>query len=193
MGHSKLITLAVLFMVHFSGSTALAQSDRELINKCFTALAGQDGQVIGETVDAVKNLENIALLRDRMDAATCITQATGEPWQYYPDLNRLIPSSLVSSINDIKSAPEDAKKAFEAENSEVIAQSVYKACAQLYERDEVSALSNQTCINTFTVNGHPSLPPKHEYVRQYILNKFSSLTEDEVSVILELSPDSGLQ
>jgi hypothetical protein len=165
----------------------MAQSTRDLIDKCFSALAGTDGEKIEAASDAVKHLEPIDELRDRMDAATCVTQATGERWQYYPDLNKLVPSSIVASINDIKEAPAKAEQAFEYENALTIAEGVYSACIQLYADDMVSAMSNQTCVDAFSVNGHPDMPARDEYAKQYLLEEFKDLSEEELAVILELA------
>ena len=171
----------------FTGSNAIAETSRETINKCFSALAGGNSQSIALASDSVKKLRFLTGVPERVDASICLTKATGENWRYFSDIDIMAPSSMGGILKSIGEAKVKGRAAYETLNQEIISESVYSACVGLHGRDEVAAMTNQSCVALFQERGHPDLPSKPEFMLQYISPVLAELTDEELSLINSLS------
>lgn len=181
--------LAALLVGCFITSDAAARTSREVIKECFAALANNDEQAIRAASDAIKNLRDLDQTLDKVDAATCVTKATGEKWSYYPDLGRVVPAAVIDWIKIMAKKEDEAVALYNALNQETVANKVYTACLELHDKSEVSAMTNQSCIETFRANGHPSLPKKGEFVRQKILTSLQEESDEVLALVSEFLPD----
>ena len=170
-------------------SDVAAKSSSETIQDCFSALSQNDPQAIKSASDAVRKLRHLSETLEKVDAATCVSKATGETWSYHPFLGGVVPNSVKEWITTLIGERSKGFELYDALNEQTVSDGVYLSCQELYRQNQMSAMTNQSCIDAFRVNGHPSLPRKEDFVRQKVLALIQGERDEVLELVSEFFPN----
>lgn len=143
---------------------------------CLDAARSGDQAAFEEAAAELLTWRSVFNMPVRQIGVECLTIGYGEPWAYADELGRF--ASVVEREQQRverekrqaereaenreaaaavarQRAAEDAARAERNQAREDVAGAVYIACAKLFARDEISALTNQVCVDSFFANGLP--------------------------------------
>lgn len=136
----------------------------DLADECQAALSKGDSAAFHQVAEAIKLRQDVFNTDARERAEACLSEGYGEPWEYWFGSSSFEPTAAIEARikahSDAKAAARQAEAkavADEAENAERVATLVYLSCSNLFAQDQVAAMTNQLCVDTFLANG---LPPE---------------------------------
>lgn len=151
-------------LLPMSGQMATSDVLSDLADQCLAAVAAGDTSAFQEVAEAIKLRQDVFNTDARERAEACLSEGYGEPWEYWFGSSSFEPTAAIEARieahNDAKAAARQAEAkavADEAENTEKIATLVYLSCSNLFAQDQIAAMTNQLCVDTFLANG---LPPE---------------------------------
>lgn len=150
-----------------AGGPAWALED--IAERCESALSSGDRAAFEAVVDAIRPRKDVFDIDARKRVEACLSQGFGEPWEYsFPDRAWLSVAEAQGRLADREAAEDaaaqkEAESAAEAarqermreENAQRVAELVYTSCVVLLDRDEIAAMTNQVCVESFLANGLP--------------------------------------
>lgn len=165
----RTVTLTTIFLFT-SLVVASAETLGELADRCMMAVTANDEMAFQDAAEALKQRQDVFDTAARVKAEQCLSSGYGEPWEYWFPSDSFEPSAAIAArikaTADAKAADRQAKADAEAaaaqkeadrkSNAERVAALVYGSCATLLARDEVEAMTNQICVESFLANGLPS-------------------------------------
>lgn len=150
----------VLVLCILPGNPASALTD--IAEQCEAALASGDLAEMEAVLEAVRPRRDVNEIAPRKRVEVCLSEAFGEPWEYsFPEREWLPVSEAEARLEarrDAKRAEKRSAAKTEAdrlENIDRVATLVYASCSTLFARDQVAAMTNQLCVETFLDNGLP--------------------------------------
>jgi hypothetical protein len=164
--------LSAILIVALSVLPCIASADvlSDLADQCMSAVEAGDDAAFSETAEAIKKRKDVFNTEAREKAEECLGLGYGEPWMYHFPTSRFM--SVAQYDASFKIAEEAKRrtaeseeqaaakaaeqKAAKAENAERVATMVYVACTTLLARDQVAAMTNQLCVESFLANGLPN-------------------------------------
>lgn len=160
----------------FLTSPAQAFGEMELAEKCRAAVAAGDDAAFKAAADELLKLRHVFDTKAVSIASECLTTGFGTEWGYSYPKGRFVSQDELDAeekaAEEAKAATDRAIAAARAEadaeaaalaaveaehraNAQRVAELVYTSCATLLERDQVAAMTNATCIDSFLLNGLP--------------------------------------
>lgn len=142
----------------------------DLADQCMTAIEAGDTSAFEVAAEAIKKRSDVFNTEARKKAEACLSQGYGEIWVYDFPASRFMTSQKVleglaaANAAKLAKAMEEVERELaaadlahrKAENAERVATLVYGACTTLLARDEVEAMTNQLCVDSFLTNGLPA-------------------------------------
>jgi hypothetical protein len=161
-------TAAILLMFALP-VPAHAERLADLASQCQDAVQAGNAaafEAIASEIVKYQNVFDTALNKAVVD---CLSQGSGEPWEYdWPSGEFKSSADVVAGLRAADAAEAaKARKAAEArrlaadlavareENAARVATLVYAACSTLLDRDQVAAMTNPVCIESFLASGLP--------------------------------------
>lgn len=154
--------ILVSFLLTFSMS-AEAEGLNDIAEKCESALSSGDPAAMEAVLEAVRPRRDVNEVASRKRVEACLSKGFGEPWEYsFPEREWLSVADAQARLQakrDAKANEERAKAQSEADraaNASRVAELVYSSCTALFRRDQVAAMTNELCVETFLRVGLPS-------------------------------------
>lgn len=158
---------AVLLLI--ASGPAAAQSPADLADQCDAAVASGDRTAFTAVASKVVQLRNVFDTDARTRLEDCLTDGYGEPWEYDWPAGAFMSSAAVEAKlreaevqkgREARAAAAAAQaeadlQAAKVRNANRIAALVYSSCSTLFDRDQVAAMTNQLCVDSFLSNGLP--------------------------------------
>lgn len=148
---------------------AIAQSLKDLADQCDMAVSSENKSAFSEISGKLKKRQDVFDTAVRTRIEDCLSIGYGEPWEYdWPSGSFMSSSAVAAKLQAAKD--EKARKARAAtaaakaeadlqaakdRNAARVAQLVYSSCATLLLDDQVAAMTNQLCVESFLANGLP--------------------------------------
>jgi hypothetical protein len=143
----------------------------ELADQCMASVEAGDEAAFAEAAEAIKKRKDVFNTEAREKAEKCLGLGYGEPWMYHFPTSRFMSVAQydvtfkiaeeakrrTAESDEQAAATAAQQKAAKAENAERVATMVYVACTTLLARDQVTAMTNQLCVESFLANGLPEL------------------------------------
>lgn len=156
---AKTVAVAGLLL---AGLASPSHALNDLAERCEEALQSGDRIAFEEVVTALRPRKDVFATAARKRVEKCLSEGFGEPWAYsFPDSAWLSVSEAearMTARQEANLAQERAKDYDEAQrkaNVERVWMMVYASCSTLLERDQVAAMTNALCVNSFLENGLP--------------------------------------
>ncbi len=134
----------------------------DLADECMAAIEAGDDAAFSAAADAIRSRDDVFDTSARKRAEACLSQGFGEPWEYWYPSEDWEPSSAIQArmTSTAEAKAKTAAEAAEAEaarisNAAQVAELVYRSCGTLLARDEVAAMTNALCVESFLTNGLP--------------------------------------
>lgn len=193
--------LALCLSLTFALTPTLATASpeqHEVVQKCLLAIEAGDmssAQIATEQIEQWRALFDMPL---RRAAAKCLSEFHGEPWAYFDALGRFSSeerakteaenakqraarmAALDTLKNRIRLEMEAARAAFDQENAEAILLGTYKACEQLFDTSQQTAMTNELCVSSFRAFGHPDMPSKREFLTSQLEKSLAGAITQEI-------------
>lgn len=175
---------SLILITLLSGLPEIAVADElsDLSDQCIAAVEAGDAAAFEAAADAIRKRKDVFNTEARKRAESCLSTGLGEPWEYYFPESAWWPVSEIRAREKARADAEVAERsaAIEAEaaamraeaaamaaaaaeeaerraNAARVATLVYAACEILLARDQVAAMTNQLCVESFLTNGLPDL------------------------------------
>lgn len=162
--------LSAISLLLLSGQMASSDALSDLADRCLAEVAAGNIPAFEETAEAIKKRKDVFNTDARERAEDCLSQGYGEPWEYWFPSSSFEPTAAIAAriraVEEAKAAERaaEAQAAIDAAKAEVersgnaakVAQLVYASCTTLLRDDEVAAMTNQLCVESFLSNGLPS-------------------------------------
>jgi hypothetical protein len=162
--------LAFLLLSLFLPSALLAETMATLAADCMLAVEAGDDDAFTTKAAAMQQRKDTFDTMAMAMAEQCLSQGYGEPWIYYS------PAGAFMSVADrearLQAGADARQRAAKAEatrledaafseaarkaNSERVSAMVYTSCAILLSRDQIGAMTNAICVESFLTNGLPA-------------------------------------
>lgn len=167
---SAVLSLAAV-LTGMPGAPARADALSDLADRCEAALAAGDDAGFRAAADAIRQRKDVFNVEARKRAEACLSTGYGESWEYWFPSESFEPRAAIdariAATAAARQAEQDAEAAAEATaaqaeadrqaNAARVAALVYVACSELLDRDEVAALTNPVCVDSFLASGLPPL------------------------------------
>lgn len=163
-----------LAICYISMSAAPVRSDvlGDLAADCMQAVQTQDEAAFDRLSSAIMKRKDIFNTPSRELAEECLSLGFKEPWEYnYPAgqfMSSASSEARLKAAADARSqkaqdaarrvAEEARQEAERKANAARVATLVYVSCSTLLARDEVAAMTNALCVDSFLANGLPVQP-----------------------------------
>lgn len=161
--------LCLTLVLTFSPQMGSADVLSDLADQCQAALSKGDTAAFQKAAEAIKRRKDVFNTDARERAEDCLSKGYGEPWEYWFPSSSFEPTAAIEarmkSVEEAKAAERaaeaqaviDAAKAEVARNANAtrVAQLVYASCSTLLQDDQVAAMTNQICVESFLTNGLP--------------------------------------
>lgn len=163
---SRLPHLSLIVCLLGAGPAAALEA---VADSCEAALASGDRAAFDAAVDAIRPRKDVfdTELRQRVEA--CLSKGFGEPWAYSFPESEWLPVAEEQRRADQRTAAKAATTAADAEaadraaraeeerqhNAKRVADLVYISCTIVLKRDQVEAMTNALCVESFLANGLP--------------------------------------
>lgn len=152
-------------------SCQMASSDvlSDLADQCLAAVAGGNTSAFEQAAEAIKKRKDVFNTDARQRAEDCLSRGYGEPWEYWFPSSSFEPTAAIQArikaVEETKTAEREAEAqaVIDAAKAEVartanaarVAELVYGSCKILLRDDEIAAMTNQLCVDSFLANGLP--------------------------------------
>lgn len=167
----KSIWWQVVALFLWFGAAGPAAALEAVAERCEAALASGDPTDFEAVVDAIRLRKDVFDIDARKRVEACLSEGFGEPWEYsFPESEWLSVAEAKARAADREAAKAAAAQALaDADaaaaqaaadrqvNAERVATLVYLSCTDLLARDQVAAMTNPVCVDSFLANG---LPPE---------------------------------
>lgn len=134
-----------------------------LADRCDAALEADDRAAFDAVVEAVRPRKDVFDIEVRKRVEACLSRGLGEPWEYSFPESAWLPVAEAQARQKARgdAARAEALSAADAEarrmeNIKRVATMIYQSCSALLSRDQVAAMTNQLCVDTFLENGLPT-------------------------------------
>lgn len=142
----------------------------DLADQCSAALLAGDDASFQAAADAIRDQKNVFNTVAIKQAEKCLSEGFGEPWEYwFPDSEFVSSAEVFSRVAAQDEAKQQKREAAVAAwaaaelneanrkaNAARVAQLVYRSCGTLLADDEVAAMTNEICVESFLTNGLPA-------------------------------------
>lgn len=148
---------------------ASAQSLEDLADQCEAAVSAADQVKFDDVASRIIKRQDVfdTALRERLE--DCLTDGHGEPWEYDWPAGAFMSSAAVEAklreaeVEKGRKARAAAQAAqaeadlqtAKARNAARVAELVYASCSALLVDNQVAAMTNQLCVESFLANGLP--------------------------------------
>lgn len=156
---------SALFVPMAAAGSALG----DLADTCMAAIEANDGAAFQTAAEALMHRKDVFDTDALRKAEKCLSLGFGEPWEYWFPADefqsRAAIDARIAATADAKNrkVQEEADAKANAErlaaerqaNAERVANMVYVACSITLKRDQVAAMTNSVCVESFLANGLP--------------------------------------
>lgn len=167
----KVFLLGALALMAMSPVTpASASILGDLADECMVAVEANDDVAFKAAADAIRKRSDVFDTKALLRAEECLSRGYGEPWEYWLPASAFMTSAEVQNRLAGVAADKAAKALSEAlakvaaerveaeriANAARVAEMVYASCSTLLGQDQVAAMTNPTCVDSFLANGLPA-------------------------------------
>lgn len=159
----------IICALFFGGGPVNAASLGELVDRCEAAAKSGDQVEFGSVEGEVRALRNVFDTARIAALEECLTDGSGETWFYHPPSAKFMTqteyevSYRIAEEAKRRTADAEAKARAEArdlakskaDNASRVAALVYASCNTLFRSDQVAAMTNQLCVESFLTSGLP--------------------------------------
>ena len=175
--------IILTFVLLVLSGQALAQES--IYDRCVAAVDDENLPKTKELAATIKRFSNYSA-RDLPKAEKCISYAEGTDLMFDYKSQKFQPKGQVlekrentakayqdkvkaeQALKEIERKRREALRKLGELNKTRISEGVYNACVALFNQDEISAMTNDTCIKSFSANGHPNLSLYDEAFKSWI-------------------------
>ena len=165
----SLITLSSILFA----TTASAQSD--IYGRCAEAIDAENVELVVELANTMQRF-NQHPARKIEAAEACVSEARGAPVRFdratgdfidqgeyevmieANEANRLAQEATQEAAQSQRMQARALVQSRRETNQQLIALGIYNSCTELFNGDQISAMTNEACLNSFRANGHPNHP-----------------------------------